>query len=292
MCGRTLEEAKAIYKQAVEKKLDGVGFHQMRFAIAHLEGDVQEMERQSAWAVGRPQEYVFVFARAQIAATHGRLKEARELYQRAFESAKKVDLQSGAGNVAGMRGLVEYWLGDVSAARSWSTQSLDLYHDQEAWPAASLALAGDNARPEKLITEQSARHPKDTYLQQDGIPQVRAALEIRRGNPAAAVEALKAATAVEGGDLGPAFYRGLAYLSMKSGKEAATEFRKVIERKTIYPLNPLHSLSQLELARSLALAGDTTGARAAYQDLFAVWKDADPELPLLKQAKAEYGKLR
>lgn len=287
-----LEEAKAIYKQAVEKKLDGIAFHQMRFEIAYLENDAQEMERQSAWAVGKPQEYIFIMIKAQIAATHGRLKEARELYQQALDSAKKFDLQSGAGNVAGLRGLVEYWFGDAAAARSWSAQSLDLFHNQEAWPAAILALAGDSAKAEKVMTEQSARHPKDTYLQQEAIPQVRAALEIKRGNPASAIEALKATTAVEGGDLGPAFYRGLAYLSMKSGKEAATEFRKVIDRKTIFPFHPLRSLSRLELARSLALAGDTAGARSAYQDLFAIWKDADPELPLLKQAKVEYAKLQ
>jgi hypothetical protein len=194
--------------------------------------------------------------------------------------------------VAGVRGLVEYWFGDAGAAKSWSTQSLNLFHDQEAWPAAILALAGDSARPEKLIADRGARHPKGTFWQQDGIPQVRAALAIKRGNPAAAVEALKPAAAFEGADPGPAFYRGLAHLSMKSGKEAATEFKKVIDQKTIYPLNPMHSLSQLELARSLALAGDTAGARSAYQDLFSVWKDADPELPLLKQAKAEYATLR
>ena len=287
-----LEEAKAIYKQALEKKLDTPGLHQTRFAIAYLEGDAQEMDRQAAWAKGKPQEYFYLFARAQIAATHGRLKEARELFQKSFEYAKKADLQSGAGSAAGMRGIVEYWMGDVSAARSWTTQALDLYHDEETWPAAALALVGDSARPAKLIAELNAHHPKDSFDQECGIPLVRAALAIKSGNPAAAVEALKPAAAWEGADLGPAFYRGLAYLSLKSGKEAAAEFKKDIDRRTSYPLNPLHSLSQLEFARSLAVAGDTTGARTAYQDFLALWKDADPDLPLLKQAQAEYAKLQ
>jgi hypothetical protein len=97
---------------------------------------------------------------------------------------------------------------------------------------------------------------------------------------------------VEGNEIDPTFYRGLAYLSMKSGKEAAVEFRKVVDRKTIFPLNPIHSISRLQLARSLALAGDIAGARSAYQDLFAVWKDADSDLPLLKEARAEYAKLQ
>ena len=129
-------------------------------------------------------------------------------------------------------------------------------------------------------------------MQQDWIPQVRAAIEIKRANPSGAIEALKTAELFEPGDIGPTFYRGQAYLSMKSGKEAAAEFKKIIDRKTINPLSPLHPISQLELARSLALAGDTAGARTAYQDLFAQWKDADPDLPLLKQAKAEYAKLQ
>jgi serine/threonine protein kinase/tetratricopeptide (TPR) repeat protein len=287
-----LEEAKAIYKQAVEKKLDDSGLNQMRFVIAYLEGDVQEMERQSASAAGKPEEYNFLLAKAGIAATHGRLKESRELYQQAFDSARKFDLQGGAGNVAGLRGIMEYWLGDLSAAKSWSAQSLVVHHEEEVWPAAVLALAGDGAKAEKLIAEQSARRPKATILQQQDIPPVRAAIEIKRGNPAAAVEALKPSAEVEAGNIYPTFYRGLAYLSMKSGREAAAEFRKVIERKTIFALSPLHSISQLELARSIALAGDTAGARSAYQDWFAVWKDADPELPLLKQAKAEYAKLQ
>ncbi len=287
-----LEEAKAIYKQAVERKLDGSDLNQLRFVIAYLEGDSQEMERQFAWAAGKPQEYGFLLSKAGIAATRGRLKEAREFYQQAFDSARKFDLQGAAGNVAGFRGITEYWLGDLSAAKSWSAQSLVIHHEEEVWPAAVLALTGDTAKAEKLITEQSARRPNDTILQQLAIPPVRAAIEIKRGNPPAAIEALKTSAEIEAGDISRTFYRGLAYLAMKSGTEAAAEFRKVIERKTISAPSPLHSISQLELGRSLALAGDKPGARSAYQDLFAIWKDADPDLPLLKQAKAEYAQLQ
>jgi len=287
-----LEEAKAIYKQAVDKNLDDPTLNQMRFQIAYLEGDAQEMQRQSAAATGKPEEYNILASRAGIAASHGRLKEARDFFQQAFDSAKKFDLQGAAGNVAGFRGITEYWFGDLSAAKSWSAQSLVIHHEEEAWPAAVLALTGDTAKAEKLITEQSARRPNDTVLQQLAIPPVRAAIAIKRGNPAAAIEALKTSTEIEAGDISRTFYRGLAYLSMKSGKEAAAEFRKVIERKTISALSPLHSISQLELGRSLALAGDKPGARSAYQDLFAIWKDADPDLPLLKQAKAEYARLQ
>jgi serine/threonine protein kinase/tetratricopeptide (TPR) repeat protein len=285
-----LEEAKAIYKQAVEKKLDTVSPRSQRFVIAYLEGDTLEMDRQAAWAAGKTEESVILVQQAQVAASRGQLKKARELSQQAFDSAKKFNLQSGAAAAAAARGVYENWLGDPAAAKSWSNQALDLYNEQIVWPAASLAWAGDSARPEKVIDAQGKRRPNDTILQQDWIPQVHAAIEIKRGNPAAAINALKTSALLEPNDISPTFYRGMAYLSMKSGKEAAAEFKKVIDRKTINPLSPLHAISQLQLARSLALSGDT-GARAAYQDLFAQWKDADPDLPILKQAQAEYAKL-
>ena len=251
-----LEEAKAIYKQAMDRKIDSFALHQGRFTIAYLEGDAQEMERQFTWASGKSQEYLFVFFKGQIAANHGQLKEAREAYQEAFDSAKKRGLDAGAGNVANLRGFVEYWMGDASAAKSWSAQALELFHDEQIGPLSVLALTGDTAKVEKVIAEQASRHPKDMLLQQKEIPEARAALAIKRGNPAEAVELLKPAEAIEAGDLGPTFYRGLAYLSMKSGKEAAAEFKKVIDRRAVQAFNPMHTISRLELARSLAVAGD------------------------------------
>jgi len=286
-----LEEAKAIYQQAMDRKLDSSFLHNTRLGIAYLEGDNQEIDRQAAWASGKPEEATLLLSEAQIAASRGQLKRARELSQHAFDLAKKFDLSSTAAAVAFFRGTLELWLGDVSAARSWTNQSLDLSQDQTVWAAAPLALAGDPTRPQKIIDTEGKKRAKDTQLQQNWIPQVQAAIAIKRGNPAAAVEALKPADPFEANDVGPTFYRGLAYLSMKSGKEAAAEFKKAVDRRTVFPLVPLHFLSQLQLARSLALAGDTAGARSAYQDLFALWKDADPDLPTLKQAKDEYARL-
>ena len=287
-----LEEAKAIYKQAVDRIFDSVVVHFHRFQIAYLEGDKQEMERQAAWASGNTEESTILLAESQVAASRGQLKKSRELSQLAFDSAKKNGLQSAAALAAAGRAVVENWMGDPAAAKSWSAQALDLSNDQLTSAAASLAWAGDSTRPERIIDVEGKKHPKNTVLQQGGIPQVRAAIAIKRGNPAAAVEALKPASQLELNDLGPTFYRGLAYLNMKQGKDAAAEFKKIIDRKTIQPISPLHPLSQLELARSLALTGDTAGARTAYQDFLAQWKDADPDLPLLTQAKAEYAKLQ
>jgi serine/threonine protein kinase/tetratricopeptide (TPR) repeat protein len=286
-----LEEAKAIYQQAMDKKLDSEFLHNTKLWIAYLEGDDPEIERQAALASGKPEEATLLLSQAQIAASRGQLKKARELSQHAFDLAKKFDLSSTAASVAFFRANIELWLGDVSAARSWANQSLDLSQDQMVWAAAPLALAGDPTRPQKIVDAEGKRRAKDTLLQQNWIPQVKAAIAIKRGNPTAGVEALKLADQFEANDPGPTFYRGLAYLSMKSGNEAAAEFKKVVDRRTLFPLAPLHFLSQLEMARSLALAGDVAGARSAYQDLFALWKDADPDLPVLKQAKDEYARL-
>ena len=287
-----LEEAKAIFKQAVEKKMDTPSLHNQRFTIASLEGDAQEMDRQAAWASGKTQESNVLLQQSQVAASRGQLKKAREFSQQAFDSAKKFNLGSAAANVAAQRGIFEYWLGDPAVAKSWSGQALDLSSDQMVWAAAILAMAGDPARPQKIIDEEGKRRPNDMTFNQDWFPQVRAAIEIKRGNSAAAIEALKSSGLFEPNDIGPTFYRGLAYLNLKQGKEAAAEFQKVISRKTILALSPLHPISQLQLARSLALAGDIAGARTAYQDFLGQWKDADPDLPLLKQAQAEYTKLQ
>jgi eukaryotic-like serine/threonine-protein kinase len=287
-----LEEAKAIYKQAVEKKMDTMTIHSQRFTIAYLEGDAQEMERQAARASGKTQESNVLLQQSQVAAARGQLKRAREMSQQAFDSAKKFNLQSAAATTAAQRGIFEYWLGDPAAAKSWSTQALDLSSDQMVWAAAILTITGDSSRPQKIIDAEGKRRPQDSTLQQDWIPQVRAAIEIKRANPSAAIEALKSSGLFEPNDLGPTLYRGLAYLNLKQGKEAAAEFQKIIARKTIGALSPLRPISQLHLARSLALVGDAAAARTAYQDLFALWKDADPDLPLLRQAKAEYTKLQ
>jgi eukaryotic-like serine/threonine-protein kinase len=293
LCLNQLEEAKAIFKQAVDKKVDVFSMHVMRFQIAYLEGDAAEMERQSAWMTGKPQEYTLWMMKANLAASQGKLKQARELYQRGFDLAKKADREGAAAFGAGIWGTAEYFMGNPGAAKSLSNQAMELYHDEIVWPAAILALTGDTARPEKVIAEQMAKRPKDTDLLLHDVPQVQAALALKGGKPEAAVDALKPALPVEAGQIEIPFYRGMAYLALKSGKEATAEFNKVNgPMRPIQPLYPMHSISRLQLARALNMAGDTAGARVAYQDLLAIWKDADPDLPLLAQAKAEYAKLK
>ena len=167
-------------------------------------------------------------------------------------------------------------------------------------PALALAMCGDAAQAEKLAAETSKRFPNGTIWNAVQLPAIRAATELQRGQPAKAVELLASASPYERAYPEAVYLRGLAYLRWKKGAEAAAEFQKILDHKGAswgstwrYPNWGLHySISYLGLARALALAGDAAPARRAYEDLFAAWKDADTDIPILQQARAEYAKLR
>ncbi len=151
------------------------------------------------------------------------------------------------------------------------------------------ARAGDAASVQKTIELLNKEFPPDTIIQNQRIPVLRAMIE---RDPAKAVEDLEPARPTELNYLGPIYQRGLAYLRWGRGAEAAAEFQKILAHRTLAPLNLVHPLSQLGLARARVLAGDTVGARTAYQDFLALWKDADPDIPILIAAKSEYAKLK
>jgi eukaryotic-like serine/threonine-protein kinase len=285
-----LEEAKAIYKEAVDRKLDSAGsLHELRFLIAYVEGDTAEMDRQIAAVSGKGEQAVLIGEKGMIVAQQGRIQEARALFQQAFDMSKSAGLDGLAASTAAQRGELEYWMGDNAAAKSWT--SLALSKNDPVTPAAFLAFAGDINKAQALVTQQSAEYPKDTLVHAIDIPVVEAAIAIKGGKPQAAIEALRAAQPYQGGYPSVPFFRGLAYFAMKKGKEAVAEFTLVKSMKTVQPHWQLHTINRLYLARALAMAGDTAGAKREYQDLLAFWKDADPDLPLLLQAKAEYAHL-
>ncbi len=172
--------------------------------------------------------------------------------------------------------------------------ALDSSTDTQSLVALASAPAGDTARVQKTIDLLNKDFPQDTIMQNQQIPMLRSMIE---RDPAKAVEDLELARSMDfgggpGSALGPVYQRGLAYLRCHRGAEAATEFQKILASRTIAGLNVIHPLSQLGLARSYVLQGDTAKARTAYQDFLALWKDADPDIPILKEAKAEYAKLQ
>jgi hypothetical protein len=174
--------------------------------------------------------------------------------------------------------------------------------DVQTLAALSLACAGEIALAQEISKELEKQHPLNTFINYYWLPTIHAYNELHRDNPRQAVKLLEAAAPYdlafpqpqfeEGGQLYPVYARGKAYLLLNQGEEAADEFRKMLDRPGILINSPLRALAQVQLGRALVMNGDISGGRKAYQDFFALWKDADPDIPILKQAKAEYAKLQ
>jgi tetratricopeptide (TPR) repeat protein len=160
----------------------------------------------------------------------------------------------------------------------------------KVFAAGDLAFAGENAKALAVVSEASKARPNDTLVQIVAVPFVQAVVALNGGNAGKAIDLLKPALPYDKGNTADIYVRGLAYLKMGQGNEAAQEFQKLLALRNFAPTDPLMSLAHLGLGRAYALAGDTARSRAAYQDFFALWKDADPDVPLLKQAKNEYAK--
>jgi predicted Zn-dependent protease len=172
-------------------------------------------------------------------------------------------------------------------------------HDVDAMAALALALSGDAGGAEALASELNRDHPLDTIVQNHYLPAIRAELALQHGDAAKAVDLLKAAVPYEMAgtsnnilSLFPAYERGRAYLQAHTGSAAATEFQKIVDHPSLMFNSPVGALAKLGLARAYALAGDKDKSRTAYQDFLAIWKNADPEVPVLKEANAEYAKLQ
>ena len=220
---------------------------------------------------------------------------ARELLRRAAESAKQNGAVDTAASFQAFGGLMEAYLGDLQHARADADAALRLAanrYDRSA-VALALALAGDAEHAEKLTAELNESFPSDTGVQRLWVPMIRAAVALSHKNPAKAIELLRAMSPYELGTprLLPIFERGRAYLMLHKGSAAAAEFQKVIDHPGIVREFPVGALAHLGVARAYALQGDTAKSRASYQDFLTLWKDADPDLPMLKQAREEYAKL-
>src|SRR6266851_835121 len=299
------DDAKNIYNKAIARGLDDPLTRVSFFGVAFLEGDTAEMNRQMAWSAGKAQgEEIFLSAKSDTEAFYGHLRSAREYSRRAKDSA----LRSGENETAALWKLeaavreAEFGNSEWARREAASALALSTNHDSEILAALTLARAGDVPRAEKLANQLAARYPLDTLVIRYWLPVIRAALEIRRQNPSRALEVLEAATPYElanpdtwpgmGAPLYPVYLRGEARLVLHQGSEAAGELQKLLDHRGLMRACPLGPLAHLGLARAYALQNDTAHARAAYQNFLALWKDADPDIPILIAAKAEYAKLR
>jgi len=300
-----LDEAKAVYRQALERKADFQFLQDDMYEIAFLEGDSDEMARQAAAVLGHPGVEDLLFsAQSDTQAFHGRLKKAREFTARAVTSATNAEQKETAALWQLNGALHEAELGNGERAKQDANRGLAMAptRDNKILAAVALACAGDASPPRAIADDLEAQFPLNTTLNHYWLPVVRGYIALRAKQPEKAVQILEETVPYDlafplpqftaGGTLYPPFVRGQAYLAMHKGKEAAAEFQKFLDHRTIVANFPISSLARLGLGRAYELQGDTAKAKAAYQDYFALWKDADPDIPILKQAKAEYAKLK
>jgi tetratricopeptide (TPR) repeat protein len=294
------EEAKAIAEQAIAQNVDSFGVHMVLYGIAFMRGDAAGMQREIAWAAGKPDEPYMIFVEGMAEYALGRAHRARETATRATNLAQRQGLKEAAAMVRGMGALWEAELGNIQEARQEASEALSISPSRLARVASAIVLArsGDTNRSEKILQELAKESPFDTLLNNVFLPAARAIMEMQRNNPTRAITLLAAASPYElgvGPDAAgywPIWIRGEAYLQAGDRAKAAAEYQKILDHRGIDPTSLHYTLARLGLGRAYALQGETTKARTAYQDFLALWKDADPDIPILKQAREEYEKLR
>jgi eukaryotic-like serine/threonine-protein kinase len=301
------EEARNLAVEAQTKKMDSPALHLGLYQLGFLQNDPAEMAKQVNWAKDQPGvEDALIAAEADVAAYYGQLSKAREFSRQAVASALKEGEKETAAGYEADAALREALFGNVAETKRRASAALALAapRDVEYGIALASALTDTNKNSQAQITKRmddlSHRFPQDTVVQFNYLPTVNTMLQINAGNPAQAIQILEAARPYELGSpsnismslsMYPVYVRGLAYLSAKQGSEAAVEFQKILLHRGVIQTEPIGSLAHLGLARAYALQGDAAQAKTVYQDFLKLWKDADSNLPILKQAQAESAKL-
>ena len=299
MAVNRLDEARGTLDQALARKLDVYAVRIGMYELAFLQNNPVAMNEQVAWARGKPgSEDFLLFLQSNTEAYYGRLQKAREFTRQAVDSAMHNDAKEVAATYKAYAAVREAEFGDKAHSRHEVLAALQLFpagHDVRLWAALALAQIGDAPQSQKLVDRLNNDFPNDTLIQQYWLPSVRATLEVAHGNASKAIERMQAASSYELGGTGalcPAFVRGQAHLLARNGTSAAVEFQKLLDHPGIVQNWPFGALAHLEVGRAHTLTGDIANAKAAYQDFLALWKDADPDIPILKEAKAEYEKLQ
>jgi len=295
-----LDEARATAQEAQAHNLDNPQIHFSLYGIDFLQHDAAGMEREAAGLMGkRGWEEDMLAIESDAAAYGGQFAKARELTRRASDSAQRADEKETAASYeaeAAVRGAL---VGNMSQAKQQAQAALALSTgvNVEAWSAIALGLAGYAPQSTRLAADLAKRFPEDTIVQFEYLPMIHAAAALQSGSANKAIEALAPAAPYELGSIGvgslyPVYLRGDAYLAAHQGSAAAAEFQKILDHAWVVLNEPIGALAHLGLARAYAMQGDTAKGKSAYQDFLTLWKDADPNIPILKQAKAEYAKLQ
>ncbi len=289
------EEARAMGEQALAQKLSSVVIHSNFYNIAFIHGDTATMQQQVDWASRQSGEYAHLNWQAGAAAFAGQWLNAREFNTRAFELAEQRKLQEVAGEIGSSNAEFAAVLGNCQQSRTELAHAAALPRTPLSYFRAGIALAvcGAAAQAQTLTDEAVKQYPKHTLVNEVYLPLIRAALELQRGNRTQAIQILSAASRYENvSNFYQNYLRGQASLGERNGAAAASEFQKILDHRGWAPTSPLYPLAHLGLARAAMLQGDTAKARQSYQDFFALWKDADADLPVLIEAKKEYEKVK
>jgi eukaryotic-like serine/threonine-protein kinase len=309
------DEARPVIHEAQTRKLDNFVFHNVLYALAFLASDSVAMAEQQQWFAGQPDyENEGLALASDTEAYGGHLGKARELIKRAVDSAIRADSKEGGATWQANAALQQAAYGNTAEARQIAAEALKLAptgQGAEVEAALAFAMADDTARAESLAQDLGRRFPLDTQGQSLWLPAIQAQLALDRKNPASALNALRAGTPIELGQIAfvtnlsclyPVYVRGEAYLAAGQGNTAAAEFQKILDHSGIVWNCWTGALAHLGVARANALqsrtsqGADADAARvralAAYKDFLTLWKDADPDMPILKEAKTEYAKLQ
>lgn len=289
-----LDEAVDALQQAKARGIDSQPLHEAGYALSFLRGDTEGMAREQGWAAGRPGiEDLFLDLGSDSAAYAGQLVQANAMTARAVAMARQAGKKETATTYLAEAAIREALVGNLAEARKRASAALQASNGRDTEAGLALALAADLPRAQKFADDLGRQFPQDAV----NLPTIRAVIALGQNLPAKAISDLQAASPYEfveagGLTLYPAYVRGQAYLAERQGVAAAAEFQKILDHRGLALNEIISPLAHLGLGRARVLSGDSPGARKAYQDFFALWQHADPDLQILQQAKAEFARLR
>jgi DNA-binding winged helix-turn-helix (wHTH) protein len=300
MYAQRIDEARETYDEVISRGLDSALLHLFHANLAFLQNDTSAMQKEWTWASQDPVQGRFVLYReSRVEGFYGRSRNAHRLAQMDVGSSTKARLLSDAAGFEGLEALRNAEIGNLRQSQALVSDAVRKSQDRIVLMLAAFALAraGNTKQSQQLVEKLSQLFPNDFTVQAFCLPATRAAIKLDENDPAAAIEILRPVTPY---DLAitdsfyyvyPAYLRGLAYLQLKQGNLAAAEFRKVLDHSGVVAGFVTGALSSLQLARAQAVIGDEKAARKSYEDFLALWKNADPDLPIYQEAKREYAAL-
>ena len=288
------DEAQEVLQSAIQQKFDNSDIRFFLYMIFFVKGDHAGIRQQLDWGQGRPDEYVTFKWQAHTAGFSGQWERAKDLARRSVDLAVQSDTKEVAAAFAADVAARGAAFGDCVHAKALAMQSFKLAPPDSPQPRAALALAlcGESSQAQRYLARPTKLYPKDTKLNGLWLPTIDAAIELRRGNSAKALELLESASRyeVEAG-YWPQTLRAQAHLKLNRATEAAAEFQKIVDNRGQDPLSALYPLARLGLARAAAMGGDVEKSRTEYEEFFKIWKDADAGLLPLREARREYEKI-